>query len=231
MTGELPSNIVAEISFIGRGAGQVKALAGFKKGHHTLPDAANAVTQAFLGKICEGELKAHAEKLYQAVRAGLGYRRTELSLQVASPRAILTAKDFDVEIFYELEADAPSRYATTTMLQHLKNAELARTEEFDGIFAAAFTELSFRLKKGASVEAMIDLIEGLGHGEGLTVNYPSDYRECRISVEGIDAQVRYSGTSLEMIFPRTGSPRELMEGFANVREAFAVSRELVEMIG
>ncbi|MEO7411944.1 MAG: hypothetical protein ABIZ81_01185, partial [Opitutaceae bacterium] len=92
MTGALPSSIVAGISFIGRGAGQVKTLGGFKKSHHTLPDAANATTNAFLGKICEGELAAQSEKLFQSVRTGLGYKRKDVGLSVASPAAVLTAK-------------------------------------------------------------------------------------------------------------------------------------------
>jgi hypothetical protein len=231
MTGELPSSIVAGIGFVGRGGGQVKALGGFKKGHHTLPDAANATTNAFLGKICGSELTAQAEKLFQAVRAGLGYKRKDVALNVAGPGAVLTAKDFVVEIFYALEEAAPARYAVTTTLHSLKNAELARTEEFARIFAGMFSEISFALKKGASVEAVIDVIEALDGEGGLAVSYPSDCRECVIGVEGVDAQVRCSGAALEIVFPRAGSPRELMEGFATVRGAFSVSRELAGMIG
>ena len=209
----------------------MKALGGFKKGHHTLPDVANATTNAFLGKLCAGELAGQAEKLFQAVRTGLGYKRKEVALSVASPGAVLTAKDFAVEICYALEEGAPARYAVTTTLHGLKNAELARTEEFSRIFAAMFSEISFALKKGASVEAVIDVIEALDGEGGLGVSYPSDCSECVISVEDVAAQVRCSGASLEMVFPRAGSPRELMEGFAAVRGAFGVSRVLAAMIG
>jgi hypothetical protein len=231
MTGFLPSSIVAGISFIGRAGGLVKTLDGFKKKHHTLPDGVNAATNAFLGKICAGELMVQAEKLFQAVRIGLDYKRKDMSLNVASPCAALAAKDFTVEIFYALEASAPARYAVITTLHDLKNAELARTEEFARIFAGMFSELSFALKKGASVEAMIDVIEALDRKGGIEVSYPSDCRECVVSVKGVDAQVRCSGAALEIVFPRAGSPRELMEGFAAVRGAFSVSRELAGMIG
>lgn len=231
MTRDLPSSTIAGISFIGRAGGWVKALGGFKKGHHTLPDAANATTNAFLGKVGESELREQAEKLFQAVRTGLGYKRKDVSLSVASPSAVLTAKDFLVEIFYALEPTAPARYAATTTLHSLRSAELVRTEEFSAIFAGMFTELSVLLKKGASVEAVIDAIETLDDEGGMKVSYPSDYRECLITVTGVDAQVRCSGASLEIIFPRAGSPRELLEGFASVRDAFRMSRELGGMIG
>jgi hypothetical protein len=231
MTGALPSAIIAGISFTGRSGGAVKALGGFKKGHHTLPDSANAVTNAFLGKICVGELEGQAETLFQKVRAGLGYKRKDVALNLSPPQAVLVAKDFTVEIAYALEATAPSRYAVTQTLHSLRNRDLTQTEEFAAIFAAAFTEICFGLKKGARVEAVIDAIEALDDGAGLFVEYPADCRECLIRVKGIEAQVRCTGGTLDMVFLRAGSPRELMADFAEVREAFAVSRTLAGMIG
>jgi hypothetical protein len=231
MTGELPSSIISGISFIGRAGGPVKALEGFKKGHHTVPDAANAVTNAFLGKICERELAGSAEKLFQDARARLGYKRKDVALTLAGPLAVLTAKDFTVEIFYALDPAAPGRYLVTTTLHDLRSAELAQREEFAAVFAGKFTEISFGLKKGARVEAIIDVIEALDGEDGLTVSYPSDCRECVIRVEGVDASARCSGATLEMVFPRAGAPHELMAGFAAVREAFQVNRVLAGLLG
>ena len=230
MTGELPSSIIAGISFTGRGGGLVKTLGGFKKGHHTVPDAANAVTNAFLGKICERELAGQAEKLFQEARAQLGYKRKDVALSVAGTGAVLTAKDFTVEIFYALEADGPARYAVTTTLRDLRNGELAQREEFAAIFAGKFTEISFALKKGARVESVIDVIEALDGEGGLAVTYPSDCRECLIRVEGVAARVRCTGAALEMVFPRPGAPHELMAGFAAVRGAFKVDRMLAGLL-
>jgi hypothetical protein len=234
MTGALPSSIIVGISFIGRSGGAVKALGGFKKGHHSVPDAVNATTNAFLGKLCASELAAEGETLFQNVRGGLGYKRKDVSLAVAGQSAVLAAKDFSVEIFYALEERDASRYAVTMTLRDLKNADLARTEEFAGIFAGKFSEISFGLKKGARVEAVIDAIDAIealdGEG-GLSVRYPSDCSECEIGVVGVDARVRCTGGSLEVVFPRAGGPAELMDGFAAVRGAFAISKVLGGMIG
>ena len=209
----------------------VKTLRGFKKGHHTVPDAVNATTNAFLGKLCAAELADEAEGLFQRVRAGLGYKRKEVSLAVAGQSAVLAAKDFSVEIFYALEEADASRYTVTTTLRELKNVNLAHTAEFTEIFAAQFAEISFGLKKGASVEAVIDAIEVLDGEGGLKVTYPSDCRECEIAVDGVQARVRCSGGSLEVVFPRASGPAELMDGFAAVRGAFAISKVLGGMIG
>jgi hypothetical protein len=37
--------------------------------------------------------------------------------------------------------------------------------------------------------------------------------------------VRCSGATLAVEFPRAGSPRELLEAFAQVREAFVLTRD------
>lgn len=231
MSGELPSGIVADIGFIGRGGGLVKALGGFRKGHHQIPDAVNGATSAFFAKICADELAAEAERLFQDVRTGLGYKRKEISLTVASPAASLAAKDFSVEIIYGLEERDPARYAITTTLHGLRNPPLARDEAFSRIFAGKFCEIGFALRKGARVEAVIDAIEDLDAEHGLTADYPSDCRECAIGVAGVDAHVRVTGGSLEIVFPRAGAPAELIEAFAAVRGAFAVSRVLAGLIG
>lgn len=231
MTGELPSSIIAGISFIGRSGGQVKTLSGFKKGHHTLPDGANAVTNGFLAKISERERSTQAEKLFQDVRARLGYKRRDASLALAGASAVLTTKDFVVEIVYALEPATPTRYAVTTTLRDLTSAELARREEFSATFARSFTEISFALRKGARVEAVVDVIEALDEKSGLTVSYPSDCHECLIRVDGVAAAVRCTGAALEMVFPRAGSPAELLDEFAEVRSAFQVDRALAGLVG
>jgi len=209
----------------------VKMLGGFRKGHHTVPDAANAVTNAFLGKLCAGELAEEAERLFQDARTGLGYKRKDITLTIASPLATLVARDFAVDIFYALEERNPAQYAVTTTLRDLGDLRLARSDGLARLFAARFTEISFALKQGARVEAVIDAIEALDGVGGLVVAYPSDCSTCSIRVQGVEAEVRMTGATLEVVFPRRGGPNELIEAFALVREAFQVSKDLQGLIG
>ncbi len=231
MDGPLPTSVIASMSFVGRTSGAVKTLAGFKKGHHTVPDAANATTHAFLGKLCAPELATDAEKLFQEVRAALAYKRKDITLTLASPTATLLTKDFNVEIGYALEETDPARYVITTLMRELRDFELARSDGFTRVFARAFAEISFELKRGARVDAVIDAIEALDGEGGLAVRYPSDYTDCTISVEGVEATVRCTGAALEIVFPRQGSPAELLEAFIAVREAFQISKALAGLIG
>ena len=99
---------VSQVSLLGHGAGAVKNLAGFRKPHHTVPDAVNAVTTAFLGKLCATELAAEGEEYYQRAKTALGYKRADLSLDVTSPTAVLTTRDFALEIAYALQPADPA---------------------------------------------------------------------------------------------------------------------------
>ncbi|PTX98432.1 hypothetical protein [Opitutus sp. ER46] len=231
MAGELPSHVVSAISFVGRSGGAIKLLGGFRKPQHSVPDAANAATNAFLARICAGELGEQAEQLFQDVRAALAYKRKDVSLSVTSPVATLAAKDFAVELAYAVDEANPAHYRVTTTLRDLHDVDLARSEPFARVFAGRFSEIEFMFAKAARVEAVIDAIEALDGENGIAVDYPSDYRDCTIRVEGVDAQVRCSGVALEVIFPRGGAPAELIDAFATVRDAFQISKVLSGLIG
>ena len=224
---ESSSSYVAGVSLLGHGGGVVKRLAGFRKQHHTVPDAVNAVTTAFLGKLCATELAAEGEEYYQRAKTALGYKRADLSLDVTSPTAVLTTKDFALEIAYALETADPAAYRITRTLHSVRDGGLLRREEFDRLFAGAFSAIVFTLVKGVKVEAVIDAVEARPAGDALTVSYPSDCRHCVLAVEGVAAEVVCDGATLEMRFPRAGSPREMIEAFLAVRSAFALTKDAV----
>jgi len=224
---ETTSPFISRICLVGREAGRVKMLAGFKKQHHSVPDAVNAATEGFLAKLCATELAAEAEQFFQRAKAAFGYKRTELTLAVNSPAAVLSAKDFTLEIAFSLQADDPSSYTITRTLHSLGEAEGTARPELNEVFAAGFSGIVFALVKGVPVEAVIDAVEARGGEDGLAVNYPSDCRYCVITVDGVKAEVICDGATLEMRFPRAGSPAELVEAFAAVRTAFSLSKDRV----
>ena len=222
-----PRKFISQISLTGSRSGQVKALAGFKKQHHTVPDAVNGATSAFLGKLCAGELTAEGEKFFQRAKSALGYKRADSSLEVTTPTAILATKDFTLEITYALEASDAASYRLTHTLHSLRRSELMDAPEFDALFAATFTGIVFGLAKGVKVEAVIDAIETQTGESGMSVEYPSDCRHCVVRVVDVASEVVCDGAMLEMRFPRHGSPRELVEAFVAMRSAFALSKNSV----
>lgn len=221
------SSYVSRIEFIGRSEGAVKNLSGFRKPHHTVPDAVNAATAAFLAKLCRGEVAEEGEAMFQRARALFGYKRAEIALEVESPSALLTTPDFTYLMVYALDENAPAQFVATRTLMKVNGGEFLQRPECDELFAARFSTISFALAAGVQVETVIDAVESLEEAEGLVVNYPSDCRECVLSVEGVAAEVVCDGARLEMRFPRSGSPSELAREFLAVREAFALTKNRV----
>lgn len=222
---EDPRTFVTQVRLVGRGsATPVKALAGFKKGRHTVPDSVNRTTLAFLGRLVEPELAEEAESWFRRARTELGYKRRGLTLEMCSPSAVLTAVDFTFEIEHGFEADDASMQAVTRTMHNLVAGRLG-DPVFERLFAGQFDNIVFDLVRGVQVEAVIDAIEELDGEGGLRVDYPPDCRDCELTVAGIDAVVHCDGGSLAMKFPRMGGPAELVHAFGEVRRAFGLSRK------
>lgn len=219
------TNYVSRVRLIGDlGEGLVKSLAGFSKGRHTVPDQVSPATRTFFGRLCQDRITQEAEDWFQRARAQLDYKRKDLTLEVTSPSAVLTAKDFIFEIAYALNPDDPSRYEGRQTLSEVQAGCLG-ADSFEQLFAGQFSEMAFDLTKGVSVEAVIDAVEDLDGATGLRVDYPSDYSRCVLTVTDIEATVECDGSSLAMRFPRAGAPHELIEAFAAVRHAFRLSKK------
>ena len=232
------SEFIQHVRLAGQSRGLVKNLRGFNKKHHSEPEFASTAAMAFLGKLCAEELSEEAEAFFQKTRAALGYKRKEISLDVTSPSAMLVARDFTLEWAYALDESAPSEWTFTQTLHalnfsHEKGKNTPMPDAFDVLFAGMFDSIVFSLTKGAQVEAVIDAVEALDTGEdptnpaSLTVTYPSDCSSCTLRVADVAAEVVFNGGELSMVFPRHGSPRELIETFVAVRQAFAFTKSSV----
>ncbi len=220
---------ISGVRLTGSTSGAVKSLRGYDKSRHSLPDAVNAATTAFLARLCAAELAEEAESMFQRARAALGYKRAGITLDVGSGLATLTTRDFCWELSYGLEATDPARYGVTRCLHSLRSFDLVRTQPFDHLFAGAFDTVAFDLARGVRVDAVVDAIEALDpESDGaLRVDYPSDCSRCTIVAPGVDARVECDGATLALKLPRAGSPAHCLEQFSALRSAFGLTRDVV----
>lgn len=220
---------ISQVRLTGGGGGQVKTLRAYDKSRHSLPDAVNAATTAFLARLCAAELAEEAEALFQRARVALGYKRAGISLDVGAGQAVLTTRDFCWELAYALEPADPARYVFTRTLHSLRSGDVARLDEFNTLFAAQFDAVAFDLVRGVRVEAVIDAVEALDpEAEGaLRVDYPSDCSRCTLHAPGVSARVECDGATLAMRLARAGSPQECLLEFAALRDAFRLSKDAV----
>ncbi len=214
---------VKALRFSGHQTGLVKTLRGFRKGQHSVPDAITPATIAFLARLCTEELTEQAEAFFQKTRSACAYKRKDLALDLSPPAAVLTARDFSLELSYGFAEADPASYRSELTLSGFTDLAFLRGEACQELFNGRFSRLCFDLVKGTPVESVIDAVEGLPDST-LRVDYPSDCSRCLLSVEGVEAQVHFDGMELSMHFPRSGSPAELLDGFLAVQSAFSLSR-------
>lgn len=222
---EFTSSTLAALSMSGRSAGVVKRLSGFRKDRHTVPDAVNGATQAFFARLCADELAEEAESWFQRAKTAFDYKRRDLSLDLGPGTAVLTAKDFTLELAWALDENDPASYTTTRTLSRFRDADFLLSAGCDAVFSGTFTDIVFTLARGVSIEAVIDAVEDLSDKSALTVHYPADCSSCTVRVPDVSAEVRCTGATLELVFPHAGSPRELIEDFGRVRSAFRFTQD------
>jgi hypothetical protein len=215
---------LAALHLSGRTGGAVKRLRGFRKDRHTVPDAVNAATQTFFARLCADEVTEEGEQWFQRTKTALGYKRRDLTLTLGPASALLTARDFALESTWTLDAGDPGSYVVTRTLRSFHAAEFVLGPGCHEVFAGTFTEIVFTLARGVSVEAVIDAVEALPDTT-LTVRYPATCAECTLAVPGVDAMVRCTGATVELVFSHAGSPRELIEAFGRVRSAFRLTED------
>lgn len=192
----------------------------------------NATTNAFLGKLCAGELAEESETLFQGVRTGLGYKRKEVSLAVAGQSAVLVAKDFSVEIFYALEEGDPTRFAVTTTLRSSAMRSWRGRRSLRKFFRQVFGDLVWPEKRGECRSGDRCHRGARGQGRRWAAGELSVGLQCMRNHRGRRGSRGCAARGqLEVVFPRASGPAELMEGFAAVCGAFAISRVLGGLIG
>ena len=223
--GEFSPTTLAALSLSGSTSGLVKHLRGFRKDRHTVPDAVNAATQAFFARLCADELAEEAETWFQRAKDAFAYKRREIALELGSATSLLAARDFTFEITWALDERDPGTYAVTRVLRNFREPEFILGEACQDLFASTFSRIVFTLARGVAVEDVIDAVEALPTTETvMQVRYRANCSECTLSVPNVDAEVRCTGASLEMVFPRVGSPRTLLESFRDVRSAIRLTQ-------
>lgn len=222
---DFTSDTLAAISLLGRSEGLVKRLRGFRKDRHSVPDAVNPATTAFFARLCADEVAEEAEGWFQRAKEAMGYKRREITLTLDGAAAQLMTRQFAFELLWALEESDPSTYTVMRSLRDFRETAFVLGQPCDAIFAGTFTDIVFTLSRGVAVEDVIDAVEALPEPQTMSVRYPANCAECTLAVPGVDAEVRCTGATLELGFPRAGSPRELLEAFGEVRSAFRFTND------
>ncbi|HZM03183.1 MAG TPA: caspase family protein [Candidatus Saccharimonadales bacterium] len=106
-------SLLKEAFLRGEDGGQVRSLSGFKKGFHREPKDHFQGAEDFIAKIGQNEVKSHAEKINDELKAAFKYKFKDVEFGCSDGAATIITPDFDVNIWIHQDKDDPSAYVLT----------------------------------------------------------------------------------------------------------------------
>ncbi len=207
---------------------RVRSLSGYRK-HHRIPDAVSDWATQFVGSLSTEELEAEVDRWFTALKAGLGYTRKQVQLDVGEGAATLFTPDFSMEVSVDVDPDDPSQARFKTELVNLTNTELLESDAFDRTFARAFDVVELEHSGGESIEEIVDRVEA-ARNDRVTLEYPHDLSSCSLTIEGLPFVMRFTPGSLRLAFEDKASPQTLAEGLAACSD-FLLSEHDLPLLG
>lgn len=214
----------------GARAGNVKNLAGFRKGFHRVPNALpDANYERQFAAICAPDLQELADGLFERLRAARGYKRREINLACDPPNATLTTVDFTVDVLYAPGPDDPGDFQLSYDLHTIRDIAVFADGSLNEVFAGVFNKVALTFASPVNMEDVIDDLEA-APGGAANLRYPPDCHECFLRLPGFLGEVRVTSRDLEVISPAAAAPADLVRTFVEASDALAANPTLAKLI-
>ena len=181
------------------------------------------------GAMAEPDLDRLARELFEKLRAGRGYKRKEINLNLDSPTATLTTTDFTLDLSYAPDAADPGDYALTYDLHSIRDITVFADGSLNDVFTGVFNRVSLSFGEAIDMEDAIDELED-APGGAANLRYPPDCSECTVQLPGLVGVVRLTPRQLEVVSPAGASPAELVKTFVAASEVLAANPTLERLL-
>lgn len=175
--------------------GRVKELSGFRKSFQ-LPESATPSARKFIAKCATDDLREDLNRLYEAAREHLGYKRKDIDTAI-DPEGIGTLRtpDFEYTIRLTLDKDDPTQVTWRREVGAFSDPGFLRGPGFKSLFGNLFDQLVFEFDQPVDVEAWIDRLED-NPQQGVKLQIESDGSACEITLAGFPGRMRIGRTAL-----------------------------------
>ncbi len=209
---------VKRMAFIGRRSAGVRSLSGFTKSHR-VPDAMTSATEAFVVKIAAKELADDLQKIANALRDELGFKRIDIN--VAKPgdgTGTIITPNFTYSVWVSLNPDDTSEVIWHRQVSEISTPERVLSDEFAAVFGKTFDTVHFSPFNRIDVTALIDRIEDL-NDDRITVNYDMNPTSCRVSIDDVDGEIVVTEFDVSLIQTQPQPPKRLIELLLQIQSA------------
>jgi len=196
----------------GQSTQDIRRLSGFNKRYHHVPTAATSATDSFVANIAKDDLKEHLDRTYEALKAALGYKRSEL--QPGGPdegSATIQTPHFRYEVRVCVDPDDPSCALWRHEISQISDQNVVLSDEFERALGKHVDTVEYELATAFDVEEFIDHVEE-AQPDGVTIRYPPDASECSVTIDGFDGTLVLTAGSIILTGLRKPTPRALVKG-------------------
>jgi hypothetical protein len=211
---EVQAGDLKSIDFLGSTTGPIRNLRGFIKQKHTMPDCVDTHTKSFVEKISEQDLEDEAIRYHDQIKSNFAYKRKEITLDVASPTAHISTKDFDFTIHYAQDTADPSSYTTQYQITNIKDSTALSDDGLAAILNNNFNEVKFSLSGSIDIERLIDLVEEQDRPD-IALEYPADCSHLTITATGIEGAIRITPDGISVVSGDLQSPLRMLDLYAS----------------
>ena len=213
------TRIAQAISFVSKQSRDIKSFSGFQK-HHRLPAGHEASRMRFISEIAGADLDRNLGDVFRRMRSAFGLKRKDVVVSgpVDGTGTIVTSA-FTYQVEVNPVEDDPGRIWWQRSIRTIEDHERLFSAEFDRVFGATFDTIQLDLPDSLDIESIIDHIEE-SDAQGVSVDYDKDATWCEIRIAESMSIMRISADSIIVTGLAEMKPRDLMEGFWQIRNRF-----------
>lgn len=219
------------VDLLGRTGGRtIRDLSGFRKGHHRVPDSVDSHTQRFVEEIASDDLRKEAADIHGKLKANFRYKREEIKLDIDGASAVISTKDFSLNIHYAQDSEDATAYTIEYQINNIKDSDALLNNGLQKILDRHFDEVRFSTHGRINLEDMIDAIEA-EDPEGVDVKYPADCSSLTISLSGCDWEILITSHGVSIVSSYLKSPTKMLTDLKdgqNLINSHSLLRPLLE---
>lgn len=205
------------ISFRSFRTDRIRSLPGFGR-NHSVPETKNAATERFVEGIAEELVQGHARRLFDALLEEFSYARDEIKLDANGSSALITTKDFEVDLYIGQSTEDHKMYEEVLTVNKLKSEAVIMSEPFNKVFFGEVTTLRVAFSPERNVSGVIDQIQKATDSKIQIKTYEPDGSVCCIAIPSIDGGIylRANRTSIKLPSKR---PRQMVAALIEARKS------------
>ena len=209
---------IANIALVSAKTGRVCDLMGFRKKSHQVPTDVSDYTQAFVGKIADGDLAQDLDVQFAAFRRHLGFRRAEMEVQDPSDgcAAILTPW-FEYRISVSLLCDDPTVYVFKRMVNRIVGPDELLSNQFASVFGDVFNSIEVCPPTTINMEDFIDSMEDL-QKHTLSIDFDRTATWCQLTILRLPGELTVETDRISLVMEQAQPLTKLLDAFFQFRE-------------